>query len=66
MMMMSGRTLAAKVAGQQRWLNDGAEHLAAIRKKSPAHNPDPTARRIYMSRLALRRWHGVGVRLADA
>ena len=55
--MLSSRAVAAKIAGQARWRQGGAEHLGQIRAKSPGHDPDLVARRHYMTRLALRRWH---------
>lgn len=58
------RSVAAKIAGQERYRQGGAEHLARIRKLSPGHHPDPVVRRHHMSRLALRRWHGDRVPLA--
>jgi hypothetical protein len=60
------RSVAAKLAGQARYRQGGAEHLERIRKLSPAHDPDPVKRRHHMSRLALRRWHGGRVKVGGS
>jgi len=57
------RSQSAKLAGLARWRKGGPEHLEEIRKLSPGHSPDPAVRREHMTRLALRRWYGKGVKV---